>query len=73
MILTETRTYDSRNIKASVYNFITKDLTLTFKGGREYKYKDVDEITYKQFSNAESVGSEFHILIKDLFEFENLE
>lgn len=73
MILTETRTYDSRNIKQSTYDFNTRELTLTFKGGRQYKYLNVDGDSYKQLSSAESVGGEFHKVIKDKFEYENIE
>lgn len=73
MILTETRIYDSRNIKQSTYDFNTRELTLTFKHGRQYKYLNVDEGSYKQFSSAESVGGEFHKVIKDKFEYENIE
>jgi len=73
MILIETRVYDSKNIKLSIYDFNTRDLTLTFKGGRQYKYMEVDEATYKLFSTAESIGGEFHKIIKDKFEFEILD
>lgn len=73
MIFTETRTYDSRNIKQSTYDFNTRELTLIFKGGKQYKYLNVDVDSYNQLSTAESIGSEFHKLIKDKFEYENID
>ncbi len=69
MILTETRKYDSSNIRESEYDFNSKELNLTFSGGKQYKYINVDEDSYRQFSTAESVGREFIKIIKNKFEF----
>lgn len=69
MVLTETRTYDSSNIRESMYNFNTKELTLIFTGGKQYKYLNVNEDSYRQFSTADSVGREFIKIIKNKFEF----
>jgi hypothetical protein len=69
MILEEIRTYDSSNIKSSEYNFNTRDLILTFKGGGKYKYVAVDKESYYKFTNAESVGKAFHKYINNNYEF----
>lgn len=60
MKLTETCTYDSSNIKSSVYNFKTEELIITFKNKSVYKYFGVDKDEYYVFSSHESTGKAFH-------------
>lgn len=63
--------YDSSNILGSVYDNINGDLTLIFKGGREYKYSKVSKSDYMRFELAESQGDIFNTHIKK-YSFEKL-
>jgi hypothetical protein len=63
--------YDSSNILGSVYDNTTGDLTLIFKGGREYKYSNVSKSDYMRFELAESQGDIFNTHIKK-YPFEKL-
>lgn len=56
----------SSNILESVYDTATKDLIITFNGGRVYQYKNIDPKVYQQFEMAESHGKSFHQIFKAL-------
>ena len=55
---------ESSNILASTYNKGTRDLTLTFKNGTQYKYIGVKNTDYTRFELAESQGKVFNSHIK---------
>lgn len=56
--------YDSSLIKSSEYDFVTKELTIEFSNGSLYKYSDVENQEYVDFSTADSPGREFAVTIK---------
>ncbi len=56
----------SSNILETVYDTATKDLIITFNGGRVYQYKNVDPKVYQQFELSESHGKSFHQIFKTL-------
>jgi alpha-mannosidase len=62
---------ESSNILASTYNKGTKDLTLTFKNGTQYKYPNVKNTDYTRFETAESQGKVFNSHIKQ-YSFEKI-
>jgi hypothetical protein len=57
--------YESSNILASTYNQKSKDLTIIFKRGDSYTYKNVDSKDYLRFELDESQGSALSKYIKD--------
>jgi hypothetical protein len=61
--------YDSSNILASKYDKKTKDLTITFKRGAQYKYIGVSASDYMRFETAESQGAVLNSHIKP-YQFE---
>jgi hypothetical protein len=65
--------YDSSNILASKYDKTTKDLTITFKRGAQYKYIGVSSSDYMRFETAESQGAILNSHIKGKFVTEKLE
>jgi hypothetical protein len=56
--------YDSSLIKSSEYDFVTKELVIEFDNLALYKYSDVENQEYIDFSTADSPGREFARLIK---------
>lgn len=64
--------YSSSNICASTYNKPTKDLTIIFNNGGQYKYADVSEAVYMRFEIADSQGAVFNSHIKS-HSFEKLD
>jgi hypothetical protein len=56
--------YDSSNILASKYDKTSKDLTITFKRGAQYKYIGVSASDYMRFETAESQGAVLNSHIK---------
>ena len=56
--------YQSGVIKSSEYNIISGDLTLTFKSGRKYLYKNVTYYNYTMFDMDKSQGQSFNLFIK---------
>jgi hypothetical protein len=56
----------STNLLESVYDTENKDLIITFRAGRVYKYKNVDPKIYNQFELSESHGKTFHQIFKSL-------
>ncbi len=72
MINLQTNVYDSSTIKASTYEYKSKNLYVVF-GHATYRYIDVPAEVYQQFANAESQGISLNELIKGKYEFEKLE
>jgi hypothetical protein len=64
--------YDSSNILASIYDKETKDLTIIFNKGTQYKYPNVKTTDYTRFELAESQGQIFNSHIKS-YSFEKLD
>jgi len=72
MIKTQTNVYDSSTIKASTYEYDTKNFYVVFVHAT-YRYIDVPAEVYQEFANAKSQGIALNGLIKGKFEFEKLE
>ena len=72
MIKTQTNIYDSSTIKASTYEYESKNLYVVF-GHATYRYIDVPAKVYQEFANAESQGIALNSLIKSTYEFVKLE
>jgi hypothetical protein len=64
--------YASSNICASIYEKTTKDLTIIFNNGGQYKYPNVSETDYTRFELADSQGVVFNSHIKK-YDFEKLD
>ena len=56
--------YESSNILASSYETSTKDLTIIFKRGVSYTYKNVDKTDFFRFETADSQGQILNSYIK---------
>lgn len=65
---TEICIYESSMIHSSNFNFDTNELKVEFKGGTTYIFNSVDEVDYKAFSNAESIGKAFNQYIRHQYE-----
>jgi hypothetical protein len=72
MIKTQTNIYDSSTIKASTYEYDSKNLYVVFEHAT-YRYIGVPMEIYQQFAAAESQGISLNSLIKGKYEFEKLE
>ncbi len=48
-------------------------LTITFTTNRTYKYKNVSEKIYNQFSKATSKGRYFNLNIRDKYEYKEVD
>lgn len=64
--------YSSSNICASTYDKSSKDLTLIFTTGGQYRYSNVSETDYTRFELADSQGVIFNSHIKK-YDFEKLD
>jgi len=60
----ETIFYESSTVDTSQYNYKLKTLTVTFKGGSQYLYEEINEETYTKFSTADSQGKALNEYIK---------
>lgn len=66
--------YSSSTICGSVYDTATKELTVIFNNGGQYKYPDVASSDYMRFETADSNGSTFNTYIKKKYPtFEKLD
>lgn len=66
--------YSSSTICASVYDTNTKDLTIIFNNGGQYKYPSVEMTDYTRVETADSNGSVFNTYIKKKYtNFEKLD
>ena len=63
---------ESSNLEAVGYDQDTQEMTVEFKGGGLYKYKDVPFEVYTELMDADSIGQLFHKLIRGNYEFEKL-
>ena len=59
-------------IKGYHYNEDKEVLTITFTTDRTYKYKNVAQKIYNQFSKATSKGRYFNYNIRDKYEYEEV-
>lgn len=62
----------SSNIVESVYNMESQIMTVKFKNGTEYQYKDVPHKVYTQFRMAESQGKYFTSEISKKFDYKKM-
>lgn len=62
----------SSMINAMSYHPHTAILTLTFNNDETYYYFKVPKDIYLQLASAKSLGSAFHVLIKDKFKFKKI-
>ena len=66
--------YSSSTICGSVYDTTTKDLTVIFNNGGQYKYPNVESTDYMRLETADSNGSTFNTYIKKKYvNFEKLD
>jgi glutaredoxin 2 len=65
--------YSSSTICGSVYDKDTKELTMIFKNGGQYKFPNVESTDYMRLETADSNGSAFTKYIKNKYQnFEKL-
>jgi hypothetical protein len=64
--------FSSSNICASTYDRTSKNLTIIFNKGTQYKYPNVSETDYTRFELADSQGVVFNSHIKK-YDFEKLD
>jgi lysyl-tRNA synthetase class 2 len=57
-------------IESFLYDAQTQELSVTFRSGRRYIYKDVPRETAEGLSAAASAGEFFNTHIRDQFSFE---
>lgn len=66
--------YSSSTICGSIYDTTTKDLTVIFNNGGQYKYPNVESTDYMRLETADSNGSTFNTYIKKKYtNFEKLD
>ncbi len=63
---------DSAIIHNFRYNYDTKEMTIEFKGGSSYLYKDVNKVVVNEFIEAESKGKYINSIKSD-YEFEKVD
>ena len=52
----------SSMLNGSSYDDETKELTVTFKNGKDYVYVDVDKSTFDLLESAPSAGKAFNVI-----------
>lgn len=72
MIKSQTNIYDSSTIKASTYEYESKNLYVVFVHAT-YRYTEIPEEVYQEFANAKSQGILLNSLIKGKYKYEKLE
>jgi len=66
--------YSSSTICASIFEVATRDLTIIFKNGGQYKYPSVDLTDYTRLETSDSSGTIFNNYIKKKYlTFEKLD
>jgi len=66
--------YSSSTICVSIFDTATKDLTVIFNNGGQYKYTSVELTDYTRFETADSNGTIFNTYIKKKYtNFEKLD
>ncbi len=64
----------SRNIAATDYNPLNKELVVTFKpSGTSYKYFGVPSEVHDKMLESKAVGTSFNALVKYQYQFKKLE
>lgn len=62
----------SSNLEAACYNGTSKEMIVSFKGGSQYRYFDIEEKLWNEFANTfsgengNSAGRFFHAHIRNL-------
>lgn len=64
---------ESSNIKRTIYNSESKNLTVEFNSGAEYVYNDVPHNIYAQFRLSESQGKFFNKNISKTYKYKKIE
>jgi hypothetical protein len=72
MIKSQTNIYDSSTIKASTYEYESKNLYVVFVHAT-YRYAEIPVDVYQEFANAKSQGISLNSLIKGKYKYEKLE
>lgn len=60
----------SSNVEAIMYHQKSRELIVTYRGGREYVYRDVPPEIWAGIEAAESVGRYLHEFVKGQYEYE---
>lgn len=68
----ETVTVDSSLVSVMTYATKAKMLYVTFKNGTIYLYSDVDNATYEDVRNSNSIGKALHKEVFGVFKYEKL-
>ena len=71
-MVSEFKPITSSNLEAESYDSAQQELIIRFKNGTAYKYFGVSPELYREFKEAESAGSFFHLHIRRM-EFDQLE
>lgn len=66
------RPLNSSHIEEFSYDSESEDLEVTFTSGDRYRYLNVPQRTYRQWTQADSVGQFFHRRIKNAFTYEQI-
>ena len=59
---TLSHSFESAMLSSADYNTETKELTVTFNGGKSYTYVDVDKSDWDDLVSAKSVGKHFNFI-----------
>lgn len=70
---TDLSSYNSSNVKYSIYSQKTQMLQVIFADGSAYVYSEVPMKTYSQFKTAKSQGKALNELIKHKFPYVKME
>lgn len=70
---TDLSSYNSSNVKYSIYSQKTQMLQVIFSDGSAYVYSEVPMKTYSQFKTAKSQGKALNELIKHKFPYVKME
>jgi hypothetical protein len=64
--------FPSNSVRRASYDSEARTLTLEFRTGRSYRYKDVPSSVYDWLLRASSKGAFVTRLVKDRYEFEEV-
>ena len=62
----------SSHIEKAAYETDTQDLTVTFKDGAEYVYRNVPQSVFDGLKKSRSAGEYFHRQIKGVYGYEEV-
>ena len=71
-ITMETVSVDSSLVSFMTYHKISNNLYVTFKNGNVYLYSNVDNATYEDVRNSESIGKALHKEVFGVFKYQKL-